>query len=247
MPRKGTKRKRVASNRKMVRKPQQKKIPRSLKGYARIEGMYGRMNEIKFLDTNIQFNPDYTTSAQLVWKTTTVGSVNPTSGDSVLCIPQGTTQSTRIGRKIVVTEIDMKAYITGGNGSPYHIFFFAVVLDMQANGAMPTWTDIYTPLPTANEYTHNPFREMANTQRFKVLKQWRGTTNTGTLETGGAAYGIVKKSVKWFKKCRIPIEYSSTTGVISELKSNNIVLVGSCYPNTGVYFNGKCRIKYSDN
>lgn len=237
MPRKGTKRKRVATGGKMVRRPRQKKIPRSLKGYARIEGMYGRMNEIKFFDTGITFQPN-ATDASMVY-----------SANNLLGIAQGTTQSTRIGRKIVITEIDFKAVLDGVAVNPYNYFMFSIVLDMQANGANPAFLDIYDAggagiLPT-NLGSSNVMRNMANTQRFKVLKQWRGVMNASA---SNGAVGLERvKSIKWFKKCRIPVEYSSTTGALTEIKSNNLVLVGCAWPQNECIITGRMRIKYSDN
>jgi len=51
-----------------------------------------------------------------------------------------------------------------------------------------------------------------------------------------------------YKKCNIPIEYSGTTGAITEIRSNNIFLLASSDGQADdlVTMVGNCRVRFSD-
>jgi len=62
-------------------------------------------------------------------------------------------------------------------------------------------------------------------------------------------FNTYQEYIEWYSKCQIPLEFSSTTGAITEIRSNNLFLLAGC--STGgddlVNFLGTCRLRYSDN
>ena len=114
--------------------------------------------------------------------------------------------------------------------------------DKQCNGATAGVTDI---LESAQ---YNSFNNLANKGRFKILMDKRYTLNymTGIGTAGDQDYSAVFKHGSYYKKCNIPVEYDSTTGAITEIKSNNIGVL--LIPSNGTSgFNSKFRFRFSDN
>jgi len=202
-------------------------------GFTRTGGFYGRFppsgGEQKFFDTSISFNFDST------------GEV-PATGQLNL-IPQGVTESTRIGRKCVVKSISMKLtfYFPPGAGEGTARSWLGLVLDKQANGAAAAITDIFTGTNASTT-----FRNMANSTRFQILKFWNWNWNSTAGVTG--AWGSLIKYLTFTKRCNIPLEFSSTTGALTELKSNNIFLIaGSTVVDDIISCSGTVRVRFADN
>ena len=189
-------------------------VTRFRKGYNRTGGYYGRykgvtVGEKKFHDIDID---DAAVSVS--------GSI--LNSGSLCQIAQGTTESTRVGRKAVIRSINWRYQINLGsettvaNGAD--TVRIVLYKDKQANGQTATVTDI---LETAN---YQSFRNLANSARFQILLDKLVTVSSG----GGAGNGTtdatlpVIRNYSFFKKCKIPIEYSSTTGAIGEIRSNNL-------------------------
>lgn len=202
-------------------------------GYTRTGGYYGRFGrggEYKFFDTTLSFNVDATAEV-------------PATGQLCL-IPQGVTESTRVGRKCLIKSIDMKGMLTltpSTEATCSTISWVYVVLDTQANGAAAAVSDVFNG--------SNPWEflmDLANEQRFKVLKTFEVRLEPQAGATG--AYNNAKAMVHWFHRCNIPLEFSSTTGAITEIRSNNIFLIAGCSGGDDlVAFNGVCRLRFSDN
>jgi len=197
-------------------------------GYTRTGGFYGRYNtssnELKFFDTGFSaFTID-------------------TSGDvmgSLNLIPQGVTESTRIGRQCIVKGLYMKGWLQWQNNYAQSLYAdaivrFVLVWDTQANGANPLWTDVFEGNASAIS-----FRNLENVQRFKILKEWvitpRVTASNTSDAWATAGNGLANSAPVVLKynnsKLHIPLEFSSTTGAITEIKSNNLVLLA--YSNAG--------------
>lgn len=200
-------------------------------GYTRTVGAYARSVpgavEKKYFDSNIANSGDL--SAGVVF-------------NSCCLVPQGTTDVTRVGNKIMIKNINLKGTLTlddQGTGSiPNGIIRIIVFIDKQANGATAAVTDI---LKTA---TFASFRNMDQVDRFTILKDKVYTIrcqSSNALHTGASAIYFAMS-----KKCNIPIHYSSTTGAITEIKSNN---VGLLYIADGTQVNvasGASRVKFTD-
>lgn len=208
---------------------------RIVKGYTRTGGAYGRYapmgNELKYFDTSIAFAVDAT------------GEV-PATGQLNL-IPQGVTESTRIGRMCIIRSIYLKGlmqYSPGASAStaaPTTCWIY-VVLDTQCNGAAASVTDVLTSNNMAVA-VHN----LNNSQRFRVLRVFKATFNPPAGVTG--AYIDTQKRFEFFKKCNIPIDFSSTTGALTEIRSNNIfLLAGSNNSDDQIQVVATCRLRFAD-
>lgn len=209
-------------------------IPRFRRGYGRTGGFYGRYppmgDELKFLDT-VMNAPIDTTPEVLA------------TGQPCLIV-QGATESNRIGRKCVVKSISIKGTLTFTPAAAATAAVSAsiqVVWDKQANGSALTVTDVYTP----NGSYLTDYRNMANSTRFQILKAFSWTFNSSAGVT--TAYNPVRKWVNWSKKVNIPLEFSGATGAITEIKSNNICILGVSQGGDDLMtWNGTVRIRFSD-
>jgi len=187
-------------------------------------------SELKFFDTSLAFNIDAT------------GEV-PATGQLVL-IPQGVTESTRVGRKCVIKSLQcrgVQTFVPAAAAQASTNTYLYVVLDKQANGAAAAVTDVFT-----GSGLQVAFRNLANVGRFVILKKlvMNFTPPSGVT----TAYNNVSKPFDFYLKCNYPIEFSSTTGAIGEIRSNNIFLLAGSDGNTDdlVTVNGACRVRYSD-
>jgi len=204
-------------------------------GYGRTGGFYGRFQgpagELKFFDTALSFLVDAT------------GEV-PATGQLAL-IPQGVTQSTRVGRKCTVKSIQVRAQLTdlpAAAAVAATTIYLYLMQDTQCNGAAAGVTDVLTSSDFAQGMVN-----MANSGRFKIIKRWIMDFNSGA----GVATALNRtaKHLEFYKKCSIPIEFSSTTGAITEIRSNNLFLMagtGGGASDDTVSVTGTCRLRYSD-
>lgn len=211
-----------------------KAIRRYRAGYSRIGGYYGRFfpgsTELKFLDTSLSGTIDAT------------GEVAPGGGTStgIVLIPQGVTESTRVGRKCTIRSIQMKGTMSLGTTTSSSLYLMTLIWDKQANGAYPAYTDVF------EDGTITSHLNLANSGRFVVLKRWAGTIRNLTYNDTGAAYGANSMMLKYYKKCNIPIEFSSTTGAITEIKSNNLFVMWRASGDDVISAVLNFRVRFSD-
>lgn len=176
---------------------------------------------------------------------TTVGAVYT----SLNIIAQGTTQSTRIGRKVTVKKVQFHGYIylpVNTNPNLMHeqvrmIWF----IDKQANGAMPAVTQI---LDTDDV---DSFYNLANIDRFVIVKDKVYSLQSPSHSVlAGPVYATGETSIyiKMNKKCNVDIYWDSTTGAITECRSNNfgLMTVSRSGTATSTVFHGIFRMRYTD-
>lgn len=209
-------------------------------GYYRTTGYYGRYpsaggsgtGELKFFDTTDTF-------AALV----PAGEIK----NSLNLIPQGVTESTRIGRKCTIRSLQIRgnlnlppvAGVSAAGGSVVRIIVYQ---DKQANGVAATVTDI---LNTADIHS---FRNLANSHRFRILKDSTIDINPTAAAGDGTTNDTtsVYKSWECYLRVNVPLEFSSTTGAITELRSNNLGILAISETSSNIIFNYNCRVRYSD-
>ncbi len=205
-------------------------------GFTRDVGFFGRFKpggELKFHDI-----------AVIDGVIAIAGSIDT---PSLVEIPQGTGEIQRIGRKCTIRGINFRFQMNLNlltdsavpQGDTVRIIIY---LDKQCNGATAVVTDI---LETAS---YDSFNNLANKSRFRTLMDRTYSLNV-LAATGADAtaewYGETINDT-FFKKVNIPIEYDSTTGGITEIRSNNIsMLMISQYARTA--FDGNFRLRFSDN
>lgn len=205
-------------------------------GYSRVAGFYGRfgheqgkMTELKFFDTDLGFNFD------LTGEVVATGQLN--------LIPQGTTESARIGRKVKIHSIQIRGVLKGvpvSAGTFADVTYMILVQDTQCNGAAAGVQDVMTGVSFEKAMIN-----IANSGRFRILKRWVHHHTAASGVTG--AKNDTAVALEYWKKCNIEINFSSTTGAIGEIKSNNIFLMaGSTISDDKVSFAGTCRLRFSD-
>lgn len=187
--------------------------------------------ELKFHDLDID-----------VAATTTAGAIVE---DSCLTIVQGIAETARIGRKITVRRISWRYRVALKNVNQSTSAGVAIrlmlYLDKQCNGATAAVLGL---LETAN---YQSFKNLTNTGRFRVLHDKTIVVNhkggsydgTGTDWAGGEEIG------EYHLDCNIPVEYTSTAGVIAELTSNNLGVMVIADTATGTV-DSKMRIRFTD-
>jgi len=203
-------------------------------GYTRRAGFYGRFGtgrgrraqiEKKFFDASWIFAADST--------------VEPI--DSIVKIPQGATQSTRVGYKCVVKSLQYRglAQLPAGATSNDDVYMY-IIQDTQANGANPISSDIWTTSTAAVM-----LRNIQNGDRFKILVKEKIQLNANAGVA--AAFDGDQKVFEGFLKVNIPMSYNGATGAVTEMKSNNIMCwVGSVSTDDVMEFNCSYRVRYTD-
>lgn len=214
----------VGSNRKMLVVP----------GVTRTGGAYERAllarygGEGKFVDFTVnQTTP--TNAAKflntgIIIKWTNLAGTNMTS---LTQVAQGTSVSQRIGNKIRPYQIRLRGSVDMWSTHPCY-FRILLVQDNQANGALPQMTDLFN-MNTSNQAI-NAFYNMDNVARFKFLKD-------KTFQFTPLATQITSADQSIAQRYRMPIklnhklkgnptmEYSGTTGEITEVRSINYFFV----------------------
>jgi len=186
------------------------------RGYLRVGGYYGRYRygnraiglgtEQKFWDSGIS-------------ATIASGQVQNTLND----VAQGTGQSQRVGRSIMVTAVQCRGHLelpTAANpdeGSDR--VRVMLVLDKQANGAAAAITDV---LQSATTYS---FNNLSNVNRFRVLYDKILTLNSGGSAGGGLQTSSVQHQFTIYQRCRVPIQYNGPGGTLPDIQSNNFLMI----------------------
>ncbi len=202
-------------------------------GYDRTGGYYGRVGhgELKFHDVDLD------------------DAAISTGGDivaSVALIPQGTTEVQRNGRRCTIKAInwryDLNLATQDAVATPPVTDTVRVImyLDRQCNGAAPAVTQI---LESAD---FQSFNNLAEKNRFRTLMDRTVNMNFDNLASDGA--GVVSATSKqvsfqFYKKVNIPMEFDSTTGAITEIRSNNIGVLMISKNNVTVMA-GKIRLRF---
>ncbi len=218
-------------------------IPAYNRGYTRIGGYYGAYssglaNELKFHDIDVN-------DASIL-----VGGTILNTG-TINIIAQGNTESTRIGRKSVIRQINWRytltlgltdATATPGVGEVVRLILY---LDKQCNGATAAILDI---LDTAN---FQSFNQLANKNRFRILMDRTHDLNRTGLASDNAAVVSTPPTVlsgSFYKKCKIPIEFdnSAPTGVLTSMRSNNLCVLAIAQTGSTSTLDSKFRLRFTD-
>ena len=215
------------------------------RGYQRNTGYYGRYGipatqyggtELKFFegDVDIPF-------------VSGLGTVVPTLND----INQGTGERERIGRKVTIKQIHLRFGATllqaldqtGPN--PSALCRCMVILDTQCNGTLIGAGSVLQTLDYLS------FNRLDNKDRYKILWDKRFALNTLSMVQTSAdpspgtriAISEVRRYIEFNKRCNIPIEFSGTTGILSEIRSNNIVVLWIASSGS-IAIDGKVRMRF---
>jgi len=224
--------------RSMVRAP-----GRGRAGFGRLRGTFGRAlygasrrAEVKNYDVSNGIG--FTTGTSMAVGTSTA------TGNILAGLSQGTGETQRVGREVILKSLMLRGVVSfNPTASSDHVelFILYVILDTQCNGGGGGGTpcvlgDLFSTLAAGAEQLN-----MDNTNRFRVLKRYTALFNTNAFQ---ATAGSTTIPCEQLRQCNIYIPlnmkavFSSTTGVITEIRSNNIFLAyGSA--------NAKCDAAFS--
>ncbi len=144
---------------------------------------------------------------------------------SFCLVGQGTTDITRIGRKIIVRSFSLRFLVTlptlanQDDIQDGDVLRIIVFLDRQANGANAVVTDV---LETA---VYNSHRNLNNEKRFFIYMDRFVPLNRMVAATDGTNTNTspqVVKQVNLYRKINVPVEFSGASGLIGEVTSNNL-------------------------
>ncbi len=176
-------------------------------------GSYNKTEEIKFHD--------------VATGSTTLSTTGTDYVGSMVGIAQAITESGRLGRKISLKSIHIRGQLLLASNATMTSAFdrarILVVLDYQSNGATIGTSQV---LQTTDI---DSFRNLENNSRFKVLMDETYVINASAAAGNGTTNATASSVInfEFHKKLKdIPIEYSGATAAISELRSNNIVIIG---------------------
>ncbi len=184
--------------------------------------------------------------------TTTLASAT-TSPKTLNSVPQGTTQSQRIGNRIRVKSVMCQGYFkaTGADGAAGNhdefdnVARFMVLVDHQSNKALPAAGDIL-----ALSTSINSFRELDQSHRFTILYDYKVAINTPTHFEGtdGITAGVDSKYVFSFYKSGLDLlcQYDAATeSVVSQINNSIIAMTFAedALCEVVVFFN--TRIRYT--
>lgn len=190
-----------------------------------------------------------------VASTTNLADANTASIQSIITTVQGTGFTNRIGTRIKVKSIYVRGWLSTSNAfanpptdadTPAYQCRVTLLLDLQPNGANPTISEIYDNTGPVSHLNLN-YRD-----RFKVLKEKTYTIDPYIVNTTTAYAAVTNnaKTMKFFKKCDIPVFYNSgNAGTPADISSNNILLVfQSDRPNGtgGTVFKWTSRCRFID-
>lgn len=166
-------------------------------------------------------------------------------------IQQGNTQTTRVGNRIVVTNISVRGefkYTTNDTGGCW----VYLVLDKQANGAAPKWKDIFHENAGVNvgpAYLgyNQMYTNPNNETRFQILKSWL----LGYGNYSGVANGMASKFFSCDLRTNIEVKYtgSSQNASIADVGSNAIYLLAGHNSDAAQGFancSANVRLRYTD-
>ncbi len=214
-------------------------MPKNNKHYKRKRGfrVRGGLNlkgyranaELKFFDSS---NTDRALTAPTDMSG---GEANPSATVSLSSIAQGDGQSQRDGRRVTFHSL----YVNGVINVPIQtnqtaseeqgVVFIALVLDHQTNGSLMSSESVYSN-PSASALTNCvPFRNLAQTKRFTVLKTWRRAIQVPFAVFDGTNIEQYGKTVPFsiYHKFNTPIiaTYTGTDGTISTQVDNSLHLI----------------------
>lgn len=146
----------------------------------------------------------------------------------------GSNVNSRIGNKITMVNIEIQGrFYSNAAGAVKAL----IVYDKQTNGSNYLQTDLFNSI--AGNFYPWVTRNTDFSQRFVVLKNWNFTLIPAITST----YAI--KPVKWFLKCRAPVEFNSTSGAIADINKGSLFFQFQT-DGTSVLFDGTVRVRYVD-
>lgn len=162
---------------------------------------------------------------------------------------QGTTASTRIGRKIDIKSIQSRLNIQAQATAVTQQIACCVVFDTQANGVAPTWQDVFDNSTALGANRPWAMRNMSNAQRFQVI--WYEKFNITGATAAGLATDETNETIEKYNKCDLVTQYNAgVAGTIADIQTGSLYFMAVSSAATGSTvastLTGTIRIRYAD-
>lgn len=184
--------------------------------------------------------------------------MQPSSGctDCISVPAQGDGESQRDGRKYTITDvwvsgnIDTSPIPDQADASDIKGYYFALVLDTQANGATLVSENVFVnPSTLSDAMLPQPLRNLQNSKRFRILASKYIRPGGMYSITDGTATGSLSQqnspvvSLGW--KGKIVCDSTGTTAAVASASDNAIHLVACVGAAVGTpVFRGKSRVRF---
>ncbi len=184
--------------------------------------------ERKFLDSG-QKDSALTTSTSQAG-----GEHDPTLGDCLNSILQGTNEQNRDGRKVILKSVlvhgtvDSLGNADAGDMPSQAYFYVAIVLDTQTNGTQMSSELAFKNLASDASSSANPFLNLEYQTRFRVIKYvklraptpnaFADGTNTGTISGYQVPFSM-------YASLNIPVNFVSAAGGIGDIVDNSLHVI----------------------
>lgn len=208
-------------------------------GPIRSGGYTGRFSgpgaELKFHDVSLNMTAASTITAST---TGTTGLLN--------LIAAGDGQSNRDGRQCTIKNIYVNGRVVWNPSTSIDgetIFYMWVVLDTQANGAAPSPQDVFQ---STSNFPFEVLHNLENSKRFRILHKVQRKLKANVGTPASSLPGVYSQ-VTFNKKVNIPLDFSGTTGAVTEVKSNNIFCIWAANPLSApgtCLFDGFARLRF---
>ncbi len=189
-----------------------------------------------FLGIELKFFDSFVASRSLSSSAlATFGEQDPTLGDCLNAIGEGSGQSERDGRKALLKSVDIEGVITApgnadaGDQASQASFFVALVLDTQTNGAQLSSENVFANLSAVQLAGAAPHRNMEFLSRYKVMKVVKMRAPSSTAFTDGTNTGTIAGyqlpfSIKM--ALNLPVNFNSADGGgIQDINDNSLHVI----------------------
>lgn len=161
---------------------------------------------------------------------------------SLFQIVQGTTKNNRIGNKVFVTHIRAKMNLILSSSTYADQIRWILYKDNQANGAAATVAQILELASTAGIES---FQSMDYVDRIKIIKD-KWVKLIPTIGVSGTSSTPIIIPQKFNHKANCEVRYSSTTGAITEIQSDNYGILAIAYGGAATTMSGTFRVYFRD-
>lgn len=169
------------------------------------------------------------------------------------CAP-GSNNFNRIGRKLQLKSLQIHGSIASTDGTTLDAKFrMAIVYDKQANGAAPTYSDIFTSqdISGVTNSTTSAMVNLNNRDRFEIIRDTflvLGGKDTTATQSYSGTPTIVPIDMFIALNNRVTIYNAGTAGTVGDITSGSLYVffIATQANTTGGNFIGSFRTRFSD-
>lgn len=220
------------------------RMPFSMRGrYRRVSGNRRRVRQPRIKAELKNWDQAITIAASTTMIFPTgAGVTSGAVGAPLVGLAQGTSQNQRIGRKIVLKSIQVRALVqfapaAGALGSDFADVY--LIKDTAANKLLPVVADCWQ-----SASPNSLLRNLDYGGRFQILKHERFQFDAGAGVSG--AYDPAVRPLDWFVKVNDLVEINSTLGAFSEFNTCNYYIAMGSSSGFCSISAGNTRVRYTD-